>query len=116
MTMLTESFGVKGDAGNLKLEPKLLKEQFDEDGEATVSLKFADRALKVIYENPLRRDYGEYKVSECKLFTNADGALVALDNKELDCDPNASKYVIIPRNVITELSQDKCNEIIVTLN
>ena len=116
MTMLTESFGVKGDAGNLKLEPKLLKEQFDEDGEATVSLKFADRVLKVIYENPLRRDYGEYKVSECKLFTNVDGALVALDNKELDCDLNASKYVIIPRNVITELSQDKCNEIIVTLN
>lgn len=63
LTMLTEVFGVHGQAGDLVLEPKLLPEQFDEAGTASVCLTFAGRELEVVYHNPQRLDYGRYKLA-----------------------------------------------------
>ena len=63
LTMLTEVFGVHGQAGDLVLEPKLLPEQFDETGTASVCLTFAGRELEVVYHNPQRLDYGRYKLA-----------------------------------------------------
>ena len=40
-TMITEVFGVRGVFGNLLVHPKLLAEQFDEAGTASVSVTFA---------------------------------------------------------------------------
>lgn len=63
LTMLTEVFGVRGQAGDLVLEPKLLPEQFDEAGTASVCLTFAGRELEVVYHNPQRLDYGHYQLA-----------------------------------------------------
>ena len=41
LTIITEVFGVKGSFGDLVIEPKLVKEQFDDDGNAGVHLEFA---------------------------------------------------------------------------
>lgn len=64
LTLITEVFGAKGELGNLILEPKLVKEQFDKDGVACVELEFAGKRLKICYENPTGKDAGEYKISE----------------------------------------------------
>ena len=62
MTMITQVFGVRGKAGDLVLEPKLVKEQFDESGTAKISLTFAGKKFEVIYHNPDMLDYGEYVI------------------------------------------------------
>lgn len=67
LTVLTEMFGVKGEYGRLKLEPKLLKEQFDKENKASVRLEFAGKKIKVTYLNPEKKSYGEYEVKEVLL-------------------------------------------------
>ncbi len=64
MTMVTESFGIKGCKGDLKIEPKLVKEQFDENGQASVSLIFAGKNITVTFENKSGKDYGEYSFED----------------------------------------------------
>ncbi len=64
MTMVTEVFGVRGKNGDLLLEPKLLAEQFDEDGYARITLPFAGKEIEVIYRNFSHKTYGEYKITE----------------------------------------------------
>jgi cellobiose phosphorylase len=67
LTMLTQAFGVRGDLGDLVLEPKLVPAQFDQDGEASVLTLFAGKRLRVVYHNPARLDYGEYGIKEIKI-------------------------------------------------
>lgn len=62
LTVLTEMFGVKGRLGALKLSPKLMLEQFDENLMAEVSLVFAERKLTIRYSNPTGKEYGNYKI------------------------------------------------------
>ncbi len=47
LTLLTEVFGVRGRLGDLRLEPKLVREQFGVDGAAAVLTLFAGRRLNV---------------------------------------------------------------------
>lgn len=49
LTMLNEVFGVKGEYGDLKLEPKLLPEQFDDRKEAGASFMFNGCSCEVTY-------------------------------------------------------------------
>jgi cellobiose phosphorylase len=67
LTILTEVFGVKGSLGDLALEPKLVREQFDPDGKASVSTLFASRKLNVTYHNTSDLAYGEYSIKEIRL-------------------------------------------------
>lgn len=60
LTMVTEVFGVRGSDGDLCISPKLVKQQFDDDGKASIKLMFAGKQLEVVYENDKRLDYGEY--------------------------------------------------------
>lgn len=70
LTVLTEMFGIKGQEGDLLLQPRLLAEQFDERGEAGISFRFAGQELQVIYENRNRREIGDYTVEEIYLDQN----------------------------------------------
>ena len=63
MLVLKQMFGVSGRDGKLVLAPALLSGQFGEDGRAEVSLYHDGKPLKVIYVNPGRKDFGEYKIS-----------------------------------------------------
>ena len=67
LTMVTEVFGVKGADGNLKMEPKLVKEQFDQEGKASIEIDFAGKRFEVIYRNPNKKDFGEYVVKNITL-------------------------------------------------
>jgi cellobiose phosphorylase len=67
LTMLTEVLGIKGQLGDLVLEPKLMPEQFDADGQASVLTLFAGRRLEVTYRNPDRLPWGVYTIAGIRL-------------------------------------------------
>ena len=99
LTVFNEMFGIKGDFGNLCLEPKLVKEQFDEDSKASVDFCFANRKLEVTYHNPHGLEANEYQVKE-----------ILLDGVKLEGDKG-----IILRNYIEALSEKEKHLITVTL-
>lgn len=63
LTTLTEMFGVKGEYGKVKFEPKLLAQQFDANGEITVECVLMEKKIRVIYHNPKHMEYNKYKIS-----------------------------------------------------
>jgi cellobiose phosphorylase len=67
LTMLTEVLGIKGRLGDLVLEPKLMPEQFDAAGQASVLTLFAGRRLRVVYHNPDHLPWGEYTIAGIRL-------------------------------------------------
>lgn len=75
LTVLTEMFGVKGSLGDLVIEPKLVLEQFDKNSLAEVGLTFARKQLLVQYENPGRKEYGEYQIGNIAI----DGTIIDID-------------------------------------
>ena len=64
LTLRTQAFGVRGQAGDLRLEPKLTAAQFDSEGIARISCRFADRAITVYYHNPMALEWSEYLLGE----------------------------------------------------
>lgn len=93
LTMLTEVFGVKGNRGHLRLEPKLRSAQFDTDGHATVTTGFAGKQLQIVYGNPNRLDYGSYAIQSVML----NGEKIQLRSQE----PGA---VELDRSMLSSLS------------
>lgn len=72
MTMITEVFGVHGENGDLVIAPKLVKEQFDENGMASIRLHFADKKFCVVIHGG--KEYGEYTVAKA----DCDGLALAI--------------------------------------
>lgn len=91
LTMITEVFGVRGEAGDLVLYPKLLACQFDADKTASIAIPFAGKNLTVTYQNKNNKDFGDYII---------DSAFC--DGIELTVDENA--FVILPRKLLAALS------------
>lgn len=90
LTMITEVFGVRGEAGSLILYPKLLACQFDSDKTASISVPFADKNLIVIYKNENRKDFGSYIIGSAWC-----------DGKELAAEEES--FVTLPREMIASL-------------
>ena len=67
LTVVQQMFGVRGESGDLVVEPKLLAEQFDCAGNAEISFVFAGKEFLLRYENPDRLDSGEYKITQAIL-------------------------------------------------
>ena len=61
-TLLTEAFGVKGQMGNLTLKPKLALSQFAGSAHIGVKALFAGKHLEVVYHNPKKLAYGDYRI------------------------------------------------------
>ena len=62
MTMITEVFGIHGDAGDLVIKPKLMKSQFDESGTASIRFYFAGKEFEVTFKNAQAIEIGDYKI------------------------------------------------------
>ncbi len=98
MTLLTQVYGIRGDLGDLILDPKLKKEQFAE-GEASVTTTFAGKKLNIVYRNPHGKDYGEYRI-----------ASIAINGKEIACAESR-----IARDALIAACDNALNEVCVTL-
>jgi hypothetical protein len=103
LTMLTEVLGIKGRFGDLALEPKLVPEQFDADGRASVLTLFADRKLKVAYHNPDRLPWGVYAIAWMRL----NGEQVPYERQ--------GGVAVLPRSAIMALAAEKVHALDVSL-
>ncbi len=95
LTMLTEVFGVKGRLGDLVLEPRLMPEQFDADGQAAVLTQFAGQRLQITYRNPDRLAWDEYTLVR-----------IELDGETLSAEL-PGRTVRLPRSTITALAAEQ---------
>ena len=73
MTMITEVFGVHGEWGDLAVSPRLVREQFDADGTAAISLSFAGKKFQITVVNPAHKDCNEYRIAKARLTVPASG-------------------------------------------
>ena len=103
LTVITEMFGVKGRIGDMVLEPKLLKEQFDENNQASLTLPFAGKNFTVTYCNPEEKEYGNYRIAGMRI----DGAEEMLFGSE--------KEVILKKSRIEKLSTEETHRIEIVL-
>ncbi len=97
MTMVTEVFGVRGSFGNLLIDPKLVREQFSDEGKAVIRLTFAGKKIEIRYINDGLLDAGEYSVNAIKI-----------------CDELFQKNEI-DKNTLSKLSDEDVNIIEVIL-
>ncbi len=67
LTVITQMFGVRGEAGGLTIQPQLLETQFDGEAQAAISLKFMGIAWEITIENPKHLEVGKYKIGDAYL-------------------------------------------------
>ncbi|MFH0913272.1 MAG: cellobiose phosphorylase [Candidatus Omnitrophota bacterium] len=65
LTLLTQVFGIRGEYGDLVIEPKITHRQFKKNT-ITVVTRFADRLIEVRFINPKRKNFGVYSISEIR--------------------------------------------------
>ncbi len=104
LTVQTEMFGVKGRWGDLLLEPKLLQEQFDDQGRASVEAVFRGKKVRVIYENQSGKEYGGYQIGE-----------VMLNGAKVPEDACGQTEALIRKDLIDSCSADVIQQIVVKL-
>ncbi len=67
MTVVTENFGVRGNAGDLCIEPKVLLQQFDGNKEAAILLPFRGKNFEVVFKNEAGKEFGDYEIGKVSL-------------------------------------------------
>lgn len=102
LTVVTQAFGVRGSLGDLLVEPKLVKEQFSEEGLAMIQLKFEGKNIQIQYVNRDGLDYGEYHVRDVQV-----GEKLQYIRKE--------DAVRIPAEQIGRMSECGLHRIVITL-
>ena len=104
LTYLTQVFGVKGEEGNLVIQPALMKDQFNEDGNAAVEFQFAGREIRVTYKNPGLFDVDNYAIRK-----------VAINGSEYPYGQSGTSRALIHRTDLELLPQESTLNIEVIL-
>ena len=99
LTTVTQMYGICGDYGKLTVEPKLMAEQFDDAGIASITLPFGGKTLHVEFENKDRLEYGDYRIESATLngkasFEIRDGKKAVLTDTTLLASDNHIKIVL----------------------
>ena len=88
LTMITEVFGVRGDLGDLVIAPALMPEQYNENGQASLTMEFAGRKLEICICNPEKKLPLEYKIKTVwcdeKEMKNKQSTCVRIDRELLE--------------------------------
>ncbi|MDD4899569.1 MAG: cellobiose phosphorylase [Candidatus Omnitrophica bacterium] len=66
-TLLTQVFGIRGEYGNLVIEPKLTSRQFGDKNVVSINTEFARRKIEIMFINRGRKDFGKYAISRVSL-------------------------------------------------
>ncbi len=66
-TLLNQVFGVKGNLGNLVLEPKFSKENFKDSNRVRCEFFFCNKRIKVNYELKNKSSKSSYKITQVKI-------------------------------------------------
>ncbi len=102
LTVINQMFGVRGEAGNLILDPKLMAEQFDAEKKAGIELNFACHRWNVVFTNERGLEPEEYSVKSAVL---ADGTAIRIENGK----------AILDLALIKNMKSDETHTINVTL-
>jgi cellobiose phosphorylase len=86
LTLATQVFGVRGEAGNLCIEPKLTLRQFDEKGRAAITCQFRNEKIRVTYSNSDFREWNEYKIATIRINGEKIITGLAVDKKKAVID------------------------------
>lgn len=103
LTMLNEVYGVKGLVGDLIIEPKLVKEQFDKNNSTKVFTNFRNKKLSIEYKNINNLEYGEYKIASVTI----DGENLKIGLQQV--------CVTISKEIMDKLEDNKEHEVIIEL-
>lgn len=99
MTMITEVFGIRGEAGDLILYPKLLAEQFDSNGTASITVPFAGKRFAVTYKNKNSKDFGAYTIGSAfcgqEELTICEDSSALLARSVIDALPGETYSIIV---------------------
>lgn len=95
MTLLTQSFGVRGESGDLVVAPKLVKENFNRSPEISVRLNFLNKRLNITYLNPHKKDYYRYSIKDVK-------ANIAFQKK-------SPKEILVRKETISSFNPNQIN-------
>jgi len=104
LTMVDQVYGVQGKFGNLKLDPKLVPSQFDEENKASIITYFANRKLEIIYVNNNKKSAESYKVNK-----------ITLNGKLIDFISEGQSG-IINKKIIMDLDTDKMHKLLVVID
>jgi cellobiose phosphorylase len=101
LTLLTQAYGVRGEAGDLVLAPQLVKEEFSPQGEARVSLQFAGRKISVVYLNPGKLDAGQYGIKSLEAnghsleFSRKGKTSISIARKDIRSFPEPAELKVV---------------------
>lgn len=94
LTVLNEMYGIKGELGALKLQPKLLSQQFT-GGMAGASCMFRGVNITVTYQNPFGLDAGQYSVKEIYIDGEKYGDCDTIAKEDVDKLGDKSQITVI---------------------
>jgi len=103
LTMVNEVYGIKGSLGDLKIQPKLLREQFDNNYLASIFTTFRDKKINIVFINERKLEYGSYRIGRATL----DGKTIELNLIE--------DSLVIDKTYIDKLHIDDKHELIINL-
>lgn len=103
LTLVTRVFGIYGILGDLAIHPKLVLEQFNEEGKAFLIILFAGKILELVFMNNDKLDFMEYRVGALVM----DGVLVR------GYDQNG--ITILPRVYFTDLDESGSHKLEIQL-
>ncbi|MFH1380421.1 MAG: cellobiose phosphorylase [bacterium] len=99
LTLVTQMFGVRGEYGDLLIEPKLTKDQFKSKHIISITTTFAEKPLQVTYINSHRKDFGEYVIKKASL------------NSKIISNKSTRSSFVIARSEFLRLTNNNSNTI-----
>ncbi len=102
--LLTQAYGLRGELGELVIDPQLTLEDFHDGASTSVKMRFAGRALMVTIANPHKLDAGKY----CVEFVLINGVPIIFDRRP-------AGGISIARAEIESLPEKRESEVLVTL-
>lgn len=67
LSFVTQVFGIRGEKGNLCINPKLVKEQFGKNGKTALQCYFKNKKMIVTYNNMGKKEWNNYAIQEIKI-------------------------------------------------
>ncbi len=104
LTLVTRAFGIRGELGDLLLDPMLLSSQFRDDGTTYINTQFAAKKIQITFRNVNRKDFGDYSIKN-----------VILNQKKVDF-LRTKNHILILRKHLEELEDDAVHHIVVEVD
>jgi len=94
LTLLTQVFGIRGEYGDLVIEPKLTIQQFKKSNTLAIMTHFADKILEVRFINLNRKNFGAYSINKVSF----NGKVIAENIKPPRFLLSRSKFLALSNN------------------